>query len=364
MEAQTFIETTLQFKELHIKQTIPYATIYHSLEKQCDATAITEAQTLAEIVKQSRTSNIRPVLLEKEMERRFTLLKNLISSLKTNDEKLYCKQKYLTYALLEYTQGLYLGTASVSTTPPKTLAPATTPSPSTPLLQPPITQVLEPTIGHWSAETVEQIQYLTLMNTQTWTEKLAVAIAQVAENYIQKEIGKLISLGFLTPSDLEILNEKIELNYVAGCGTTRGSYHMTQRTDGTNKKFKQIKLNINLCGEQYYLENFENYVRQIFVHELGHYFYYFKDSQSSKFGNFCWKSGENACENGDFVSGYAMKNKEEDYAESFTHRYLGTTTQNAMIVSHEHSSAEASSGIKQAKEQYFISTYSSLWIGV
>jgi hypothetical protein len=161
----------------------------------------------------------------------------------------------------------------------------------------------------------------------------------------------------LKSSDITTLDEKIELNYVKGCGTTRGSYHMTQKTDGSNKKFKMIKLNINLCNNQTYIANFDKYVRQIFIHELGHYFYYFKDSSTASFDNLCRSQGKTNCTASDFISTYAQKNKEEDYAESFAHWYLEKTSGGTMIVDQEHGSATTTSKIMSTKEQYFDYAY-------
>jgi hypothetical protein len=355
IEAQDFIENTIQLKELHIKQTIPYSIIYHSLQQQCDPVIIKEADLLVEVVKKSRTSGIySQTLLKKEMESRFTILKNLIPSLKTDNEKMFCKQKYLTYSLLEYTQGLYLGTINAVTT--QLPLPEKKPL-STPIRPTPMEQLLEPTPSHGSATAFDIPKYLTLTTHQLLTSKVDMVVSQFAEASIQKEIGRLIALGFLTPNDIEILNEKIELKYLPNCGTTQGSYHMTQRTDGSNRQFKSIKLNINLCNETSYLKHFDQYVRQIFIHEMAHYFYYFKDNYSTTFGAFCRQERENICTTADFVSNYAMKNQEEDYAESFTHRYLKTTTHNKMIVDGEHGSAEVVSKIQMAKEIYFSSMY-------
>ncbi|MDR2416471.1 MAG: putative zinc-binding metallopeptidase [Candidatus Peribacteria bacterium] len=127
---------------------------------------------------------------------------------------------------------------------------------------------------------------------------------------------------------------------------------MIQKTDGSQRKFKMIKLNINLCNEENYIKNFDRYVRQIFIHELGHYLYYFKDSTTVTFDMLCRETEESSCQDEDFVSAYAQKNKEEDYAESFAHWYIGTTTEQEMIVDREHGSA-ATSAIKQQKESYF-----------
>jgi hypothetical protein len=86
VESQTFIESAIQIKDVNIRQTLPYSTIYHVLEEQCSAESIKDAQQLFEAIKPSRTNNIRPHSLEREMDRRFTLLKNLIPSIKENDE--------------------------------------------------------------------------------------------------------------------------------------------------------------------------------------------------------------------------------------------------------------------------------------
>jgi hypothetical protein len=223
--------------------------------------------------------------------------------------------------------------------------------PAPPLLQTPIEQVLPPATNHGSAE---QIQYLHIINNnKQLTDQFSRSLSQITEKYLQKEVGKLIALGFLTAADLAVLDGNIEVNYIPGCGMTRGSYHMIQRTDGSNKRFKQIKLNISLCEESFYLDNLENYVRQIFIHEIAHYLYYFKDSNSEQFGNFCWKNGTSTCAPSDFVSVYAMRNREEDYAESFTHRYLTITSQTRITSPQEHGSADTSSSIREAKAQYF-----------
>jgi hypothetical protein len=216
IDTQNFIEDALQLKELHIQQSIPYATIYRSLEQQCDATSIQEATTLAETLKRTRANDFRSQpLLKKEMERRFTILKNMIPHLTTKEEHLFCKQKYLTYSLLEYTQALYGGQVKATPLSEKN------PTSLLPIVQTPVEQIGEPLL-HTSAETSENVHYLTLTNNnQFLSNQTDITISQLSEYYIQKEIGKLISLRFLTPNDLELLHKNIELNYVPECGTTR-----------------------------------------------------------------------------------------------------------------------------------------------
>lgn len=339
IEAQQFLERTLQIEQMTIQQSLPYTLIYNLLEQGCNEQVIEESKKLTTLLQSMWTNSFREPFIKSEMERRFTLLQHLIAKVKTSDEKLFCKQKYLMYHLLERSQVLFT-TPSLAVREVALLLPQGLPS--TPLSQE--HAVASVTSGNTT--------YLTLLTTNSLTTKTALLLSQLTEKYLQTEIGKLIALGFLTAKDVQTLDQKIEITYVTGCGTTRGSYHMIQKTDGSQRKFKMIKLNVNLCDEAYYIKNFDRYVRQIFIHELGHYLYYFKDISTVNFDTLCRQEGENICQDEDFVSAYAQKNKEEDYAESFAHRYIGKTTEHEMIVDREHGSAP-SSAIKQQKESYF-----------
>jgi len=155
---------------------------------------------------------------------------------------------------------------------------------------------------------------------------------------------------------LQRLQAKVELYYVQRCGTTRGSYHMTQRTDGTERTLKQIKLSINLCSDRDYIALFPHYVRQIFIHELAHYLYYFKDRYADKFSKICRGGTEQVCQVEDFVSAYAQTSKEEDYAESFTYWYLKNHVGQSLIVDQEHGSAGPSPR-GETKQRYFDRIY-------
>ena len=356
IKTQKTIEDTIKIKELHIKQEIPYSIIYSSLEKQCNPAIIQEAKTFTNSLKEVRITNNSPQKIKTEMEKNFTILKTIIPSIKTDNETSFCKQKYLTYSLLEYSQSIYLKwnnstnnkTNSITTTKPKPTPP---------------TQDTE----HGSAETIEKEpeHYLTIIHQdKDLTNNRDRTFSEVTEIYLQQEIWKLFNVKLLNQKDLEILNEKIEVNYKQNCGNTHGSYHMTQNTDGSNRKLKKITLNINLCIEKNYINNFQGYISQIFIHELAHYFYYFKDPNPKVFENICREGNENRCNNSEFVSSYAMKNKEEDYAESFVHRYLENVGNGKMIVdiehgSTEHGSAKSPSDIGLAKNQYFKSTYTT-----
>ena len=338
IEAQTFIENAIDFENCDITTSLPYTAIYNNLEKRCDSPSIQEGKQLFDVLQHVWITDIRPWKLQSEMQKRFTLLRNIIIGIRSTNEQLFCKQKYLLYSLLEFSQKIALGEELELKT-----------------------QNLEPkeewTQEHGSADSRSQRKYLTLINhNERFSDQVDHILSQRAEEIIQQEIEVLMDLGFLNEKDLEILNNKIELHYVNKCGTTHGSYHMSQKTDGTERTLKQIKLNINLCSDRNYLSLFTNYVRQIFVHELAHYFYYFKDRFAESFGNICRKGGTIICQNVDFVSAYAQKWKEEDYAESFTHWYLGNYIDQAMIVDQEHGSAPSSLKM-EIKQIYFDRAY-------
>jgi hypothetical protein len=180
MEAQSFVEDTLQMQERNSKQSVPYAIIYNVLEQRCDASTIKDTKKLVEALKSSRTSNVRSQNLKSEMEKRFNLLKSMTTTLKATDEKVFCKQKYLFYSLMEYTQSLYLGKNSTIKTPVIAV------KKETPTAQLPVEQVLQSEDTHGSATTPH---YLTLINNATTlSDKTDVLISQLTDDYIQKEV--------------------------------------------------------------------------------------------------------------------------------------------------------------------------------
>lgn len=194
---------------------------------------------------------------------------------------------------------------------------------------------------HWSAE-------------YNFQSDVNAPIPQRTEAIIQNELAYLLGKNYLSNDDINTLKDNIELNYVNSCGNTKWSYHMLQSADGKEKIFNRIVLNVNLCSSSEYVNNLDKYVRQIFIHELAHYLYFFKDPYASKFWTFCWTTSK--CQTYDFVSAYAMQSKEEDYAESFVAWYLYHNWNQKMIVDHEHGSA-LSSAINQIKHQYFDELY-------
>ena len=120
---------------------------------------------------------------------------------------------------------------------------------------------------------------------------------------------------------MKILDNKIVLNYNKTCANTKWAFHMLQSSDWKQKVFKSIILNVNLCDNKSFIQNYTNYIRQIFIHEISHYIYMFRDTWTANFDKICWDTAK-GCSSENFVSNYAGSNAAEDYAESFAYWYL------------------------------------------
>ncbi len=290
------IKDTLHLQEANIDTYIPYEMIYKVYEKQCDSTSIQSAQEIFDSVSEIRDKNIRQQKFTSTMQKRFSSIMTMLFSTEQEKKDLLCKQEYLLYKLLEITQTTYLTHINPTYT--------------------------RPVLYHWSANTQKHSTYF--INIQSDTKNLNSndkKLAQQAEEYIQRELWNLIKLNLLNESDLKAIDNKIYINYKNSCENTKWSFHVLQSKSWREKQFKSIELNINLCDSESFKGNYENYVKQIFIHEISHYIYVFKDDNYKEFSKICWENW-NTCSKSDFVSNYAQNNEAEDYAESLAYRYL------------------------------------------
>jgi hypothetical protein len=199
IEAQQFLERTLQIEQITIQQSFPYTLIYDLLEQGCPPQVLEESKKLTTLLQSMWANNIREPLLKSEMEKRFSLLQQLIAKVQPSDEKQFCKQKYLMYHLLERSQVLFTtpSMARIASLPSQELSPQSSQAHAV------------------ASVTSGDTKYLTLINnTTSLTTKTDLLLSQLAEKYLQAEIGKLMELGFLTTKDVQTLDEKIEVNYV------------------------------------------------------------------------------------------------------------------------------------------------------
>ncbi len=312
-ETQDFVEKTLNISGASINDKLPFTLIKTLFEKECSPTVINDAKATIEQLSQVWGSNIPKRKLEIEMKSRFALLKKLIFSITTKDEALFCKQKYLTYGMLEITQKLFKGEnleiTQQNTPENENKAEEKTQS--------------SPDQEHGSAP-----QKPTLIKLQHFTDNLNSEkeknFAKISEEVIQEILARMLSQKLLNQEDIKLFDKNIEIHYLKTCEKTKGSFHAIRNKNDKTMQFKGIKLNINLCSSESFEKQFASYVQQIITHEIGHYIYFFKDQKRENFDTICRKEGNKSCKNEDFFSSYAQSNKEEDYAESFAYWYLDT----------------------------------------
>ncbi len=321
-ENQKLIEDKFNLKRLSIRSKIPFWEINTIFEQQCPQRAISEAKEIVGNLSMLRWKNIPKWKIESEMTKRFNLLKKIIPSITDKDKATYCKQKYITYSMLEITQNIfneerYGDTNEKKVEEWKVVGNLET---KTDVKEDVQDSIIEETT-HGSAESKK---YVRLQQDTTNLSGKEKGLAQIAEESIQSTLETMLNQRILKQEDIKALDGTIKIQYNNACKKTTGSFHVTRNKSTKKMTFKEIKLNINICSNEGFYSRFEDYVKQIFAHELGHYVYFFKDSQTEKFEQICRNEEKKLCKKEGFFSTYAQNNKEEDYAESFAYWYLDT----------------------------------------
>lgn len=185
MEAQTFIETSIQLPQLSITSNIPYPTIYNLLDQACGDTYNTYK---TEQLKAAWGINIASWKVPSEMQRYFNTLKNLIATIDLQeDNQRFCQQKYLLFSLLQHTQELYRNTENGLMHQSAEAEIFTTKQAEITKEEIPITNPAE-TTNKQASSTISD-NYLTLINnTQEILEQEYLILAQLAEKIVQREI--------------------------------------------------------------------------------------------------------------------------------------------------------------------------------
>lgn len=266
------LETMISLDRATISVPLPYDAIYEFLENYCTAQDLEYAQIKREEFLNLRTTKALFAYnnsIRKQI--RFDETKQQLLALSKNQDNHHCAKTYFLYEVLE-------------------------------LIQDPV-----------ASDPIVVLQH----NTMTWDKQL---FSSLTEQYIQERFKTLVEEGILDQQDIARLYDKIHVNYIQSCGSVHGAFHMLVWPD--RREVSKIVLNINTCTADPYLNNFSSYVNQILVHELWHYIYYFKDFDHDDFDKICRANNSSRCLASDFVSSYAQRSKEEDYAESFAYWYL------------------------------------------
>ena len=308
-ESDEIIKSATNVENNLINIEVPFREIYSIYRTKCSETSIQEANDKIDSMKELWNNNSKTENRVFDVNNKFIWIQNMLSAVDTDDKDAFCTQKYLLYNMLEETQNQY-----VKLTNSKLIKYTKLQDPSNT-----VQNVQKTEVKVHSAPT--PIKYVNLVNRAKNLTEEELDYANLADEYIQKEIWKLLERNFLTQEDLKILDNKIVLNYNKTCANTKWAFHMLQSSDWKQKVFKSIILNVNLCDNKSFIQNYTNYIRQIFIHEISHYIYMFRDTWTANFDKICWDTAK-GCSSENFVSNYASSNAAEDYAESFAYWYL------------------------------------------
>ncbi len=303
-DAVEFIKKSIKFDTISIKSDVPYDLVQEAIQKHCPKTAITEAEEELQPLEQARTSYLNNPWINKSLSDRFDMVKWLIINQNKDKQYKYCKDSYLLFSILKTTQDLYTWEKESKVKNKK------------------VNKTKEQI---YNSDSIKKLGVKFIQNTSWLPNDAKKSFSETTENYLLEIIADLININILDKDDLKILDNKIEVTYQQSCDITEWTFRVVRNKQTWAYTFKEIKLIIAYCDKNNTPERQKRHVQQILAHELGHYIYFFKDKNPSKFSEICWDNGKMNCLPEDFVSNYAKKSKEEDYAESFAYWYLYNT---------------------------------------
>lgn len=320
-QAVDFIKDAIKFDDITIKSAVPYSAVQDAIQKYCPKSAVDQAKAEAIPLNEVWSDYLNKPNINKSLSDRFDMVKWLIAEQKQDNTYKYCKDSYLLFSILKTTQDLYSWekdskkTSTSKTTSTKTTQTATKTSNS------------ETVTMHGVAY---DRMYFTFVHDTAWLPKEARdSFYQSTDKYLHEIMYDLVNIGILDENDLKTMNYKIKVTYQQSCEITEWAFRVIRNKQTGKVTFKEIELIIAYCDRNNTPERQKRHVQQILAHELGHYIYFFKDKNPSNFSEICWDNGKMNCLPQDFVSNYATKSQEEDYAESFAYRYLYSTGDNS-----------------------------------
>lgn len=320
-QAVDFIKDAIKFDDITIKSAVPYSAVQDAIQKYCPKSAVDQAKAEAIPLNEVWSDYLNKPNINKSLSDRFDMVKGLIAEQKQENTYKYCKDSYLLFSILKTTQDLYSWekdskkTSTSKTTSTKTTQTATKTSNS------------ETVTMHGVAY---DKMYFTFVHDTAWLPKEArESFYQSTDKYLHEIIYDLVNIGILDENDLKTMNYKIKVTYQQSCEITEWAFRVIRNKQTGKVTFKEIELIIAYCDKNNTPERQKRHVQQILAHELGHYIYFFKDKNPSNFSEICWDNGKMNCLPQDFVSNYATKSQEEDYAESFAYWYLYSTDDNS-----------------------------------
>jgi len=320
-QAVDFIKDAIKFDDITIKSAVPYSAVQDAIQKYCPKSAVDQAKAEAIPLNEVWSDYLNKPNINKSLSDRFDMVKWLIAEQKQENTYKYCKDSYLLFSILKTTQDLYSWEKdSKKTSTSKTTSTKTT----------------QTTTKTNNSETVTMHgvaydrMYFTFVHDTAWLPKEARdSFYQSTDKYLHEIMYDLVNIGILDENDLKTMNYKIKVTYQQSCEITEWAFRVIRNKQTGKVTFKEIELIIAYCDKNNTPERQKRHVQQILAHELWHYIYFFKDKNPSNFSEICWDNGKMNCLPQDFVSNYATKSQEEDYAESFAYWYLYSTDDNS-----------------------------------
>ena len=308
-----FIKKAVKFNDITIKSDVPYDLVQWAIKKYCPQSAVDQANKELEPLREVWVASITKPGINKSLSDRFDMVKWLILEQKKDNQYKYCKDSYLLFSILKTTQELYTWEKDTKKTNTKTNNTQNN------------TQKTKITSESHNSATTKKLDFTFIHDTSWLPNDTKKSFSESTEIYLQEIMADLININILDKDDLMTLNNNIEVTYLQSCNVTEWSFRVVRNKQTGAYTFKGIKLIIAYCDKNNTPERQKRHVQQILAHELWHYIYFFKDKNPSKFSEICWDNGKMNCLPEEFVSNYAKKSKEEDYAESFAYWYLYNT---------------------------------------
>jgi len=264
------------------------------------------------------------------LENYYTTIQRFQNKIAKNDQKKFCQQKYLLHGLQGYYQLEYQSILESKWLMWEKLSWSELNDEKNNILVPLIDQqmrILRRT--HNSANMIDSIDIETIAyhdEANEYTKVLKEKIIELTNTVIKTTLYQMTEDKIFSEKQIDEIENKLKVKYMRWCTKTRWLYTIDRSFDKNGRildaNLEEIRININFCPSYQYVGNLKDYVEQILVHELWHHVYYFRDIYPQDFENICWEAKRrNQCRPIDFVSKYAQSNSEEDYAESFMHRY-------------------------------------------
>jgi len=260
----------------------------------------------------------------------------------------YCKQKYLLHGLQQYYQSEYKSLLESKWLIWEKLSWNELNDEKNDILVPLIDKQIHTLKNvHNSANMIDDIDIKTIAykdEANEYTKVLKEKIIELTNTVINTTLLDMNKNKIFSEIQINEIKKKLKVKYMRWCTKTRWLYTIERSFDWDGRildaNLEEIEININFCPSYQYVWNLKEYVEQIFVHELWHHVYYFRDIYPQDFESICRETkNKNKCRAVDFVSKYSQTSSEEDYAESFMHRYTDkahNTKSNPMIKKFKH----------------------------